>query len=67
MPPDNPCRDAVEEVFSNTFNPFSDLNKNCKMNKHFYVKWGIVKPVEIHLGVRFDSKRNKTSRTGASK
>ncbi len=33
VPPDNPCRDAVEEVFSNTFNPFSDLNTNCKMNK----------------------------------
>lgn len=32
------------------------------MSKYFSEKWGVVvKLVEIHLGVRFDSKRNKKS------
>lgn len=51
----------MEHVFSNTFNPFSDLNTNSKWTKYFSEKWGIVEPVEVHLGTRFDSKRNKES------
>lgn len=61
VPADNPSRSAVEEVFSNTFNPFSDLNTNSKWTKYFSEKWGVVEPEEIHLGVRYDSKRNKVS------
>lgn len=61
VPAENPSRSSVEEVFSNTFNPFSDLNTNSKWAKYFSEKWGVVEPVEIHLGVRYDSKRNKIS------
>lgn len=61
VPADNPSRSAVEEVFSDTFNPFSDLNTNSKWTKYFSEKWGVVEPEEIHLGVRYDSKRNKVS------
>ncbi|XP_030606887.1 uncharacterized protein LOC115795207 [Archocentrus centrarchus] len=61
VPSDSPCRNAVEEVFSNVFNPFSELNTNSKWTKYFTEKWGVVEPVEINLGVRYDSKRNKIS------
>ena len=57
----NPSRSAVEDVFSKTYNLFSDLNTNSKWSKYFTEKWGVVEPVEIHLGVRYDSKRNKVS------
>lgn len=61
LPAENQIRSAVKDVFSNAFNPFSDLNTNSKMTKYFSEKWGVVEPIEIHLGVRFDSKRNKKS------
>ena len=61
VPAENPSRNAVEEVFNNTFNPFCDLNTNSKWTKYFSEKWGVVEPLEIHLGVRYDSKRNKIS------
>lgn len=61
VPAENPSRSAVEEVFNNTLNPFSDLNTNSKWTKYFSEKWGVVEPLEIHLGVRYDSKRNKIS------
>ena len=61
VPTDNPSRSAVEDIFRNTFNPFSDLNTNSKWTKYFSEKWGVVEPLEIHLGVRYDSKRNKVS------
>lgn len=59
VPGEKPSRIAVEEVFSNTYNPFSDLNTNSKWTKYFSEKLGIVEPVEIHLGVRFESKRKR--------
>lgn len=61
VPADNPSRSAVEEVFNSTFNPFADLNTNSKWTKYFSEKWGVVEPLEMHLGVRYDSKRNKIS------
>lgn len=61
VPADNPSRNAVEDIFSNTFNPFRDLNTNSKWTKYFSEKWDLVEPVEIHLGVRYDSKRNKVT------
>lgn len=61
VPSDSPCRNAAEEVFSNIFNPFSELNTNSKWTKYLTEKWGVVEPVEINLGVRYDSKRNKIS------
>ena len=61
VPPDNACRIAVEEVFKNVHNSFTDFNTDSKWRKYFSDKWGVVEPVEVHLGVRFDSKRNKIS------
>lgn len=61
VPADNPSRSAVEEVFNCTFNPFADLNTNSKWTKYFSEKWGVVEPLEMYLGVRYDSKRNKIS------
>lgn len=49
LPAENPSRGAVEEVFNNTFNPFSDLNTHSKCTKYFSEKWGLVEPLEIHL------------------
>lgn len=61
VPVTNPSRSAVEDVFSKTYNSFSDLNINSKWSKYLSEKWGVLEPVEIHLGVRYDSKRNKVS------
>ena len=61
VPDTNPSRSAVEDVFSKSYNPFTDLNTNSKWIKYFAEKWGVVEPVEIHLGVRYDSKRNEVS------
>ncbi|XP_041825036.1 uncharacterized protein LOC121629374 [Melanotaenia boesemani] len=61
VPADNPSRSSVEEIFNNTFNPFSELNTNTKWTKYFSEKWGVVEPAEIHLGVRYDLRRNKVS------
>ena len=48
LPADNPSRSAIEELFSMD-NPFSQLNSDGRE------KWGIVQPVEVRLGVRYDS------------
>lgn len=56
VPADNSSRSAVGEV-----NPFRDLNINSKWTNYFSEKWGVVEPLGIHLGVRYDSKRNKVS------
>lgn len=61
VPTDSPHRSSVEEVFSNIFNPVCELNTNSKWTKYFSEKWGVVDLVEVHLGVRYDSKINKIS------
>ncbi|XP_048100920.1 uncharacterized protein LOC125295613 [Alosa alosa] len=61
VPECNPSRRAVEDVLTNLQNPFSELNTDSKWKKYFYTKWGVVQPVEVHLGVRYDSKKNKVS------
>ena len=61
VPEGNPSRSAVEEVLENLENPFADLNTDSKWKKYFYSKWGVVQPVEVHLGVRYDSKINRIS------
>lgn len=43
-------------------NPFTSFNSDAKRAKFFSERWGIVEPLEIVLGVRYDSRRNK--RTG---
>ncbi|XP_051566959.1 uncharacterized protein LOC127448461 isoform X1 [Myxocyprinus asiaticus] len=61
VPECNPIRIAVENVLVKLQNPFSDLNTDSKWKKYFCAKWGVVQPVEVHLGVRYDSKRNRRS------
>lgn len=48
IPENNSCTSAIEEVFKSRENPFSQLNSDTK--------WGIVQPVELHLGVRYDTR-----------
>lgn len=40
-------------------NPFTNLNTEWKQNKYFHQKWGVVEPVEITLGVRYDNRQNQ--------
>ncbi|XP_026082259.1 uncharacterized protein LOC113058511 isoform X2 [Carassius auratus] len=61
VPVDSTSRSSVEEVFNGFNNPFSDFNTDTKWRKYFSEKWGVVEPIEIHLGVRYDSRRNKIS------
>lgn len=61
VPEGNPSRMEVENVFMNLKNPFSDLNTDSKWKKYFCAKWGVVQPLEVHLGVRYESRRNRTS------
>ena len=58
LPADNPSRSAIEELFKSMDNPFSQLNSDSKWKKYFREKWDIVQPVQLRLGVRYDSRRN---------
>ncbi len=44
-------------------NPFTSFNSKAKREKFFSERWGIVQPLEIVLGIRYDNRRNK--RTGS--
>lgn len=61
VPVDSTSRSSVDEVFNSFHNPFSDFNTDTKWRKYFSEKWGVVEPIEMHLGVRYDSRRNKIS------
>ncbi len=61
VPECNPSRMPVENVLANLKNPFSDLNTNSKWKKYFCEQWGVVQPLEVHLGVRYDSRKNRRS------
>lgn len=63
VPQNNPSRESLENVFESFDNPFSALNTDNKLKRYFYRKWGIVQPVEVPLGIRYDTKRNR--QTGA--
>lgn len=58
LPTNNTSRPAIEELFESLDNPFSELNSDTKWKKYFREKWGVVDPVELHLGVRYDTRRN---------
>lgn len=58
LPGNNPSRPAIEELFKNLDNPFSQLNSDTKWKNYFREKWGVVDPVELRLGVRYDTRRN---------
>ena len=53
--------DKAKECFENLENPFSPLNTETKRQRHFKIKWKIVEPIEHVLGVRYDSRRDKTT------
>lgn len=53
--------EKVEDCFEQLENPFSHLNTESKRMRHFEEKWKIVEPVEYVLGVRFDTRRDRTS------
>ena len=69
MPECNPRRSAVEDMLEHLENPFADLNTDRKWKKYVYSKWEVVQPVEVCLGVIYDSKRNSfwKLRTGTRK
>lgn len=63
LPNDEDLRTKFDNYFDSLENPFSKLNTVTKWKKHFSEKWGIVAPVEVALGVRYDTRRNRTTGT----
>lgn len=63
LPITDPNISVINESFENFENPFTNLNTEWKRNKYFNLKWGVVEPVEITLGVRYDNRRNQKSGT----
>lgn len=59
----DPNISVINESFEQFENPFTNLNTEWKRNKYFNLKWGVVDPVEVTLGVRYDSRRNQKSGT----
>lgn len=57
IPPNNPVRSAVEESLAHFESPFSMFNTETKRTNYFNDKWGVVEPVEIVLGMRYDMRR----------
>ncbi|KAL3989131.1 hypothetical protein ACER0C_013449 [Sarotherodon galilaeus] len=60
---DTTSKKKLEQSFENFENPFTLLNSEAKRNRHFKQKWATVEPVEMVLGTRFDSRRNKITGT----
>ncbi|XP_014904683.1 uncharacterized protein LOC106957746 isoform X2 [Poecilia latipinna] len=63
LPKTDPNISVINDSFEQFENPFTNLNTEWKRNKYFNLKWGVVEPVEITLGVRYDSRRNQKSGT----
>lgn len=59
IPLDNLVRTAVESSFTHFENPFVCFNTENKRANYFLDKWGIVEPIEIRLGMRYDMRHNK--------
>lgn len=51
----------VKECFENIENPFTHLNTETKRQRYFENKWKIVEPIECVLGVRYDTRLDKTT------
>lgn len=58
IPLNSPVRSAVEDSL-HFESPVSMFNTETKRTNYFIDKWGVVKPVEIVLGMRYDMRRNK--------
>lgn len=63
IPTDNHTRSAVEESLGSFENSFIHFNTETKRTKYFHEKWGVVEPIEIILGIRYDTRRNKKTGT----
>lgn len=62
LPLNDPNISVINESLEEFENPFTHLNTEWKRNQFFNQKWGVVEPIEIQLGVRYDNRRNQ--RTG---
>ena len=62
VPKDNPIRSTLEGL-DKFENPFVSFNTETKRTRYFNEKWGVVEPVEIMLGHRFDTRQNKKNGT----
>lgn len=51
----------VERCLNQLDNPFSTFNTQTKRQKYYDEKWEIVEPEEFVLGVRMDTRRNRTT------
>lgn len=64
LPPDNEVlKDRMNDYFENLKNPVVNFNTETKWKKYYSEKLDMVEPIEIALGVRFDSRRNISSGT----
>ncbi len=63
IPNDEDMRTKSDDYFDSLENPLGKLNTETKWKKRFSQKWGIVEPVEVALGVRYDTRRNRTAGT----
>lgn len=61
LPPDNEVlKDRMNDYFENLRNPVVNFNTETKWKKYYSEKLEMVEPTEIALGVRFDSRRNRS-------
>lgn len=63
LPTTDPNISMINDSFEKFENPFTNLNTEWKRNKYFNLKWGVVEPIEITLGVRYDNRKNPKSGT----
>lgn len=53
----------LEKNLKHFENPFVDFNTETKRMKYLKAKWGVVEPLEIILGIRYDIRRDKGTGT----
>ncbi|KAK2825806.1 hypothetical protein Q5P01_020020 [Channa striata] len=63
LPTSDPYTSVINESLEKLENPFRYLIAESKRNKYFSQKWAVVEPVELTLGMRYDSRLNKKSST----
>lgn len=60
---DENTQEKLNQYFETLENPFTRVNTETKWKRYFHDKCGMVEPVEIPLGVRYDIRRNRASGT----
>lgn len=63
LPINDPYKSVINDSCKKLENPFTNLNTEWKQNKYFKEKCGVVEPVEITLGIRYDNRLNKKTGT----